>query len=418
MSSHHSLTKVGHTAVWTDSEDFLFSVEGHLTSSGGRVIRVASVLGLETQLAGLDVDALVVHSSGCGEQEAVLAREGLRLRLPVVMSVNGLADEARKKWLSQGVVACLPSERWALGRLIALLQSIPLRPHHKVLVVDDSSTARAFQTRVLRRMRVQVIEATQALDGLRLGFEESPSLALIDFDMPEGNGVDLTTELRRSFGMDQMAIIGLSATTDSALSIRFLRAGANDFLPKPFSEEELECRVSQNLDFLDRVSQLRDMIYRDHLTGLRNRRFFFERGPDAIPSTPSPSSLVALDLDHFKKVNDTYGHDAGDLVLRHAAAVFEKHFPEPSIVARIGGEEMAILVPAASLAESHLKVNAMLADLASKPVLTPESKRISVTVSAGLVQISAGGAIEAALKEADALLYKAKMAGRNRCVTS
>ncbi|MDC6636361.1 diguanylate cyclase, partial [Leclercia adecarboxylata] len=127
-----------------------------------------------------------------------------------------------------------------------------------------------------------------------------------------------------------------------------LKNGANDFLRKPFSREEFFCRVSQNVDQLELIGTLQDLATRDFLTGLPNRRCFLEQSQRQLPQLHLDGEQVAvamIDIDHFKHINDTHGHEAGDDALRAVAAAVAQHARQEDLIARFGGEEFCLLVP-------------------------------------------------------------------------
>jgi diguanylate cyclase (GGDEF)-like protein len=213
-------------------------------------------------------------------------------------------------------------------------------------------------------------------------------------------------------------VIGLSTEGTHSLSARFLKLGANDFLPKPFLREEFFCRVLQNLDILDYIESIRDAAYRDFLTGLRNRKFFFEhcaRAHDAaaLPGG-GPLAVAMLDVDHFKRVNDTYGHDGGDAALKHLAALLQEHLPEADTVARFGGEEFCALVPGVDRAGATAIFERLRRAVEAAPV-THAGAEIRFTISIGLA-LQPRATLAARVSRADELLYQAKESGRNRVI--
>jgi diguanylate cyclase (GGDEF)-like protein len=193
--------------------------------------------------------------------------------------------------------------------------------------------------------------------------------------------------------------------------------GASDFLPKPFLREEFFCRVLQNLDILGYIETMREAAFRDYLTGLRNRKYFFERCPEmhlAAQAGGPPIAVAMVDVDHFKRVNDTYGHDGGDVALTHLAALLREHLPGADPVARFGGEEFCALIPGGDRAtaarlfeELRRQVEASVAHLGEQP--------IRFTVSAG-VALRPGASLSEMVSRADELLYQAKESGRNRVI--
>jgi diguanylate cyclase (GGDEF)-like protein len=179
--------------------------------------------------------------------------------------------------------------------------------------------------------------------------------------------------------------------------------------------EEFFCRISQNLDTLDRIKALRRAARRDYLTGMYNRRFFFESaGPIFANAARSGSDLMVamIDIDHFKSVNDTYGHDMGDEVLKSVAETLTGLVRETDIIARFGGEEFCLLAPAVSV-ENVPGFLEKIRDRVSK--LSFQDGAFSITVSIGATSLM-NSALESMITQSDQMLYQAKESGRNRVV--
>ena len=212
-----------------------------------------------------------------------------------------------------------------------------------------------------------------------------------------------------------MAVIGVSAHDDGRLSARFLKNGANDFINKPFSTDEFYCRVTQNIEMIEYIREIREASHRDFLTRLGNRRYFFERCPEIYERAKSGNGSMAvgmIDVDHFKRFNDRYGHDAGDLVLKHVARILEDHCEADDIVARFGGEEFCVLSnsrPRRELADFFDNLRGAIAE----SHVHYEGEKLSVTVSIGIATRTLG-TIDEMLNAADEQLYEAKNNGRNQ----
>ena len=225
------------------------------------------------------------------------------------------------------------------------LHRLPRNENVKVLVVDDSKSTRRYICSLLVRHKYQIIEAQDGKEALKM-LESSPDISVIitDNEMPNMNGDELCSEIRRLYSNDEKAIIGISGSDSVGLSSLFLKNGANDYLHKPFNSEEFYCRLSQNVDMLELIATIRRQANTDYLTNLPNRRYFFEEAEKSlkqIKHTKGDGALAMLDIDHFKSINDTYGHDVGDEVLKGLSICFSKYFKK-YLVARLGGEEFAV----------------------------------------------------------------------------
>jgi diguanylate cyclase (GGDEF)-like protein len=225
----------------------------------------------------------------------------------------------------------------------------------------------------------------------------------------------MVKRMRATHSKDRLTIIGLSSGGGTAMSARFIKTGANDFLPKPFLREEFYCRVAQNMELLDLIGSLREVSTTDYLTGLYNRRHFYDVGQTLFASMQRGTitlTAAIIDVDHFKRINDTLGHDAGDYVLKAVARNLRAITREAEIIARVGGEEFALL--AINLApESVHGFFDRLRDAISSIEVTMDGASVPVTASIG-VCTSGGGSLDAMMSKADEMLYLAKRSGRNR----
>jgi diguanylate cyclase (GGDEF)-like protein len=227
--------------------------------------------------------------------------------------------------------------------------------------------------------------------------------------MPKMDGVELVTKIRETHSKNEIAIIGISSNGNSAMSAKFIKHGANDFLVKPFCEEELYCRLNHNIEFLEQIWHIKKSANTDFLTQLSNRRYLTEF-IENLPSYQSkPMNLAILDIDHFKRINDGFGHDVGDLALKHLAKILVKNFPV-EIPARFGGEEFCIIDTTIPKKEFADKVDNLRLQIQNSPLLNKERK-IVITVSIGCV--NSNKSLREMLIDADTLLYKAKKSGRN-----
>jgi len=284
----------------------------------------------------------------------------------------------------------------------------------KALVVDDSGSYRAYLRSILQIQRLHVLEAANGREALAL-LEREPdvSLMITDYEMPEMDGVHLTASLRNRFSSSELAVVGISGSDDSFLGVRFLKAGANDLVRKPFLLEEFVGRINTCLDHLDDIQTIRDQANRDYLTRLYNRRYLFDAGGILHKSAQRGQIrlLVAvLDVDFFKRINDTHGHDIGDRALQALARMLQDNSRGTDIAARLGGEEFCLLAvnvdnPATYLDRLRERVAAM------EVPLRDGSLRFTVSIGASL---TAGSNLGAMISAADRALYRAKEAGRNQ----
>lgn len=337
--------------------------------------------------------------------------------IPCIVFTAVFSESLRKRLLARNVIDYVVKNSPAgLDYLMNLVSRLHRNRLTQVMVVDDSETARTYISDLLKSYQFKVIEAENGNDAVQK-LKETPGIRMVisDYHMPDMDGIEMLRRMRISHDQDRLCIIGLSSGGGSALSAQFIKMGANDFINMPFLREEFFCRVMQNIRMLDMVESLTDMATKDSLTGIHNRRFFFEAGDTLLASAKRDQvtlTTAMLDIDYFKKINDTFGHETGDAVLKEVAAVIRRKCRQTDLVARIGGEEFSIL----SVNMDDAAARRFFEDLRG----TIESTRIRfkdenfhVTVSIGVCQ-GAKDTLGDMVKVADDLLYAAKNAGRNR----
>lgn len=364
----------------------------------------------------LVLSGLVLPDAGPDAIVERLAASGL----PLVL-VSGTYDEGlRERMLGRGVVDyVIKSTPGHLDYLRWIVQRLDRNRRIAALVVDDSPSARLMVAELLSSYGFRVLLAGSGEQALA-AIEQDPGIRLVitDHEMPGMSGVELTARLRGALSRDRLAIIGVSGASKGDLVARFLKNGANDFLHKPFSREEFFCRVSQNVDNLDLIGTLQDLATKDFLTGLPNRRHFFEMAGKRLETLRNEGrglAVATLDIDHFKKINDTFGHDGGDIALKAVARALAEHARPGDLYARFGGEEFVLLAPGLDAEAAWSYFEGLRARIEGVAIDLPDGQRIGATTSIGVcVSPAAGEELHALLGESDRMLYMAKAGGRNR----
>lgn len=285
----------------------------------------------------------------------------------------------------------------------------------KVLVADDSPSSLEIIRRMLGMQGLHILVAHNGQEALAvLAAQPDIKLVLVDYNMPLVDGYEFVMEARRLMGKERLAIIGISGENRADISAQFLKHGANDFISKPYSFEEMTCRVNQNLEMLELLDSLHKLASKDHLTGLHNRRHFFEQGQTQFVQARKnglPVAAAMLDIDYFKSINDRFGHGFGDQIIQQVGTSLEKHFPD-MLIARIGGEEFAILATGDAVSDIRTRLENFRARLSfHTSAMAPAF--VATTVSIGLHTDNAAD-LNALLLAADKRLYEAKANGRNR----
>ena len=223
-------------------------------------------------------------------------------------------------------------------------------------------------------------------------------------------------KIRTNFPSTKLAILGITNSSNDFSGVRFFKAGADDIIHKPFLVEELVSRVNTRLDYLDSLRIIQEQANRDYLTKLYNRRYLFEMG-NAIFSNAKRSNIkimiAMLDIDFFKRINDTYGHDVGDMAIVAVARAISQGFRTSDIVARMGGEEFCIIaINNAAPAETMDRIRQFIEKM---PIPLNENESINLTISIG-VTTTIFDTMDEMINHADQALYTAKQSGRNQVV--
>jgi diguanylate cyclase (GGDEF)-like protein len=235
-------------------------------------------------------------------------------------------------------------------------------------------------------------------------------LVMIDA-LGEPNLSEFIADIRKIAPKDELAVVGMAYNADDFTAAHFIKCGATDFFDLPFGHEEFLLKTMQMLEAIEHVALIRRTANQDYLTGLPNRRHFFYVTNKYTVNQKQQQTLALIDLDHFKNVNDTYGHDAGDAVLKHLAKLLEQTLPH-WLLARFGGEEFCVYINGKDNV-SAIKELEKLRETIEQSHVVFEKERLSITSSIG-VAFGNNAELENLLSDADDWLYKAKREGRNR----
>jgi len=292
----------------------------------------------------------------------------------------------------------------------------------RVLVVDDDESIRFLIVWILVRHGCRVIEAPDAETALAVCDPNDLDLALIDVEMPGMDGLALMREINSRVVDNLVPVVLVTARALATDVATGLGLGAHDYLRKPFETAELLARVDAAL----KIKRLQDELRRqnrelahlsriDSLTGIFNRRYLDSRLTDLCGDATfdNQASVLMVDIDHFKQVNDKHGHQVGDQVIRSVAERIRSELREGDAVGRWGGEEFLVLLPHTDPAEAAMLAERLRTAVADRPVNVGDGEVLHVTVSIGVAS-SAGTDPHALIGLADKALYDAKAAGRNR----
>jgi two-component system cell cycle response regulator len=291
----------------------------------------------------------------------------------------------------------------------------------QVLVIDDSMDVHRLLKARLRTEELEFREATAGPVGIKLAEEHTPTVILLDLDMPGMDGFEVLRILKENPRTLQIPVIVLSGLQSSQDKVTAFDLGAVDYVTKPFDLTELRVRVRATIKMQRLIKMLAQKAQIDGLTGLWNRVYFNSRLADEIgriARRPGSVALAVLDIDHFKSINDTYGHPAGDAVIQGLAKLLTKECRHTDSICRYGGEEFGIIMPDTNEADARLVADRIR--VAFEQLNWPRHPERKTTVSIGVAAVAGQGMVapEAVLECADKNLYSAKHGGRNKVVCS
>jgi two-component system cell cycle response regulator len=288
----------------------------------------------------------------------------------------------------------------------------------KVLVIDDSPDVHRLLKARLRYENLTLAAALSGAEGLAIARQVQPAIILLDLDMPMMDGFEALRELKENPATVDIPVIVLSGLHSPQDKVAAFDLGAVDYITKPFEIMELRVRVRAALRLQRLVRMLAQRAQIDGLTGLWNRAYFDVRWREEVAISRRkrrPLTLALCDLDHFKSVNDSFGHPAGDAVLQGVSELLQSELRESDVACRFGGEEVAIVMPETSAAEAMGVCDRIRDGLATLAWARHPDRQ--VTMSVGIVGSDGSARIDADqwLAMVDAALYDSKRRGRNCC---
>jgi diguanylate cyclase (GGDEF)-like protein len=296
----------------------------------------------------------------------------------------------------------------------------------KVLIAEDEEVSRHILRETLTRWGYDVVTAGDGTEAWRLLQEkDAPRLVILDWIMPGKDGIEICRMIRAELKEPYIYILLLTAKGRREDILLGMGAGADDYILKPFDVQELRMRLSAGQRIIDLQAQLletreslRYLATHDSLTGLSNRAEVLDRLRQELDRSSRESSnlgLVMADIDHFKDINDSLGHAAGDVVLAEVAGRMRGASRSYDVIGRYGGEEFLIILPGCDEANALRQAERIRTVLTDQAVALPQGS-VSVTLSLGVAAREKGGIgdVQSLIRAADAALYRAKSGGRNR----
>lgn len=366
----------------------------------------------------LDLATAELSGSSAGEDESEHVRELILSRSPMQVLALTSVDTFEDR-----VTAAQVGAHGFLPKTVPVAEIVDTCEHlldlqstqFKVLIVDDDVAILNATQVLLEQHSIRVTPLADARLFWNVLEETTPDLVILDLEMPNFSGLELCRAIRNDTHWNRLPVMFLSSSADAQTITNIFSAGADDFVAKPIIEIEMITRVRNRLD--------RDRLYRtlsdyDQLTSVRNRRssnVVIANYLRLAERHGLPLSLAVIDLDKFKRINDTYGHQSGDDVLQHLGGLLRQSFRSEDVVARWGGEEFVVAMFAMRRADAIERMADVLEKLEAHDFEASPGNRFHVSFSAGLSEFPADGKdLHSLYRLADEALYRAKAAGGRR----
>jgi len=338
----------------------------------------------------------------------------LGFKIPTLVLTATFDEDKKDSLFKKGIVDYVVKEnRYSYDYAVKLMVRLCHNHAIKIMVVDDSLVARKQVGNLLRKYLFQVVEVDGAKPAVRALIDQ-PDIKMVvtDYHMPEVDGFELVKLIRGKYGKHDLTIIGLSGEGDASLSARFIKNGANDFLRKPFNQEEFYCRIMHNIESLEAIEIIKDTANRDYLTSLYNRQHFYQLVDHKINQCQTDNldyALAIVEIDDFREFNNVYS-EYGDSVLVKFADQMGEQFKE-FVTARLNGSQLVVFLWGMTINDCEGYMNDFREQIKKISIDTHEGEQF-LSVSVGL-SFSNEDSLRQMLENCDALINRAQEAGKD-----
>lgn len=344
-----------------------------------------------------------------------------KFNVPIVVLTGSDNLDIEEKFRDKDIVDYIIKDGIsALAYASSIVKRILYNKNIKILVVDDSKSFIEKTVALLKRYKISALSAFDGEEAYNILKSNSDiKIVLTDYMMPKMNGLELTKKIRYEHSKDEISIIVTSSDSNRKIPAKFLKYGANDFLYKGFSNEEFFARINSNIEILELFDEIKNKANKDYLTELYNRRYLFDFGNKLYEDCKNNNkefAIAILDIDNFKVINDTYGHDIGDIALKEVPKILNKNITSNALISRLGGEEFCICFYNRSKKEIADLLEYIRVDFEKNSIKIFDIE-LKYTISIGY-SFDFGKNIDEMINSADKYLYLAKKEGRNRARTN
>ncbi|MGQ0700328.1 MAG: diguanylate cyclase [Panacagrimonas sp.] len=412
-----------------DDAELLAFVCMHLKSLGFSAHGFADPEAALTAVNELQPQCLLLGIMFPGDDDAGFGlSEQLSAQLPTAPMVIFLTRRddvhARRRAVAAGAHSFLrkPVNLSTLGTILEHQFSANRQSEPRVLLVEDSSSTARLYTLMLKRAGIESVTVQDPFQLLDTVYHFQPDLVLLDLNLPDVNGAELCELLRQHETLFDLPVMGLTGETDPVVLKRAMQAGMDGIVQK---DEDLAGLIPLIRARVARYRRVRHSIMRDMLTGLMNRSALLERLSLELlrgHGASKPLALAIVDVDDFKRINDSYGHLVGDAALKHVAHHLKSRLRSVDFAGRLGGDEFLVVLPSTDIADAARVIEEVVGRVREAPFVH-NGQEMTVTLSAGLVESDPNldisterGVISQLMARADGLMYEAKRQGRDRVV--
>lgn len=338
--------------------------------------------------------------------------------LPSIVLTGSIDDATRESFIHKDIVDYVYKGNMDdINYIFKTINRLSDNRRYKAMVVEDSAQLRSVLKKILTSLQFHVFTAAHGEEAMNY-FADNPDIKIIvsDYKMPVKDGLEVLKEIRTAGDKDQIGVIMMTSPEDGVNGAIFLKNGANDFIAKPFVKEELVCRVNNLIEAMENINQIADFANRDFLTGLFNRRYFYDDMQEylsSIEENPAPYAVALIDVDGLKDINDKYGQDGGDKILKHIAKRLIDDTKSNDIVARFGSGEFCVVLKNMPQEDAVKFLVSLRAGMAANPI-NIKNEPVKISVSIGVTFGKTDYAVDEILDIADEALHRAKENGRNR----
>jgi diguanylate cyclase (GGDEF)-like protein len=407
-----------HIIVLEDEPTLAEDISHKLASAGFEISIITDITQIKSFLKE-NTCCILANLDNLNDEKITLVAEieEIRSSIPLIFLSKDNSMQARLKAVQAGGQAFIskPLDYTQLLRAIDSLTERHLQKKYRVLIVDDQKSLSDYYSNILAASNFEVLAVNDPEHQLMPALIDFvPDLILLDLYMPYCNGQDLAGIIRQIDNLISIPLVFLSAEASSDLQLRAMSTGADAFLTKPVSPDDLLLTVQSRIK---RGRAVHELVTKDPLSGLLNRRECIRRLNEEISRSrrnQTPLTVAMLDLDHFKKINDTLGHGIGDWVIKFFSRSMQMIFRECDIIGRHGGEEFVVIFPDTESETAQLACKRLKKYIIASEIDLPTS----FTFSGGIALLNINDTSTSILDRADMALYKAKQKGRNKVITA